>query len=240
MSYGSADKNGTDKPCISLLWEGHTNLHELSAWGFTKRWTPNFSQSFWKWHFKENQSKEGLVWGCVQVLHMSQSLWFPWMLKAGQRWICSCMWEREKITFFPSSASHPSPTYAEKRLYHRLPRQQIWWQTREVLQETLAATIEVPQGPGLPEAGASLWGSIRAGPGSQARPTTPARSGAARRHQGSPSPRHRAPPVEWAKPPWACGWAWLGRAHDQAGQGCEELETSPALASLEQGVSAAS
>lgn len=29
-------------------------------------------------------------------------------------------------------------------------------------------------------------------------------------------------------------WAQLGRAHDQVGQGCKEIETSPTVASLEQ------
>ena len=35
---------------------------------------------------------------------------------------------------------------------------------------------------------------------------------------------------------WTCRWAWLSRAHGQAGQGCWELETSPAAALLGQGL----
>jgi len=33
---------------------------------------------------------------------------------------------------------------------------------------------------------------------------------------------------DWAGA-WAYGWAWLGRAHGWAGQGCGELEAIPAV-----------
>jgi len=42
---------------------------------------------------------------------------------------------------------------------------------------------------------------------------------------------------DWAGT-WACGCASLSRPHGRAGQGCEELETSPAVALLGQGLTA--
>jgi len=35
-----------------------------------------------------------------------------------------------------------------------------------------------------------------------------------------------------------CRWAWLSKAHGQAGQGCEELETGPAAVLMGQGLTA--
>ena len=86
------------------------------------------------------------------------------------------------------------------------------------------------------------WGLPVVGQGSAWQPgpvSPPARSRAAGGHQGNPSPRHRAPPWGQAEAgTWAHGWAQLSGAHGQAGQGCGELETSPAAASLGQGLTA--
>ena len=57
-------------------------------------------------------------------------------------------------------------------------------------------------------------------------PTATARSGTAGSTTGSPSPGHRAPP-----------WGW-GQAEARLGHSCGELETTPAAASLGQGLTA--
>lgn len=156
--------------------------------------------TFWR-----NRGKKRVVWDFVWVLHLSQSLSFPWILKVRQRWICSCMLEGEQMTFFPSSASHSSLSHAKKRLYHSLPRQQKWWQMREVFQETLAATVRVPQGWVLPAARGSPWGSTMAGPGNQGCPTSLARNSAAGGPTNIPKTRHCACPWGWPKAGPSCG-----------------------------------
>lgn len=60
----------------------------------------------------------------------------------------------------------------------------------------------------------SPWGAFRAGPGSMGLSHCPARSRAAGRHWGSPSPRCRAPPWGWEVGPWVGPSQW----HPQPGR----------------------